>query len=102
MVNAFNRIQRKGGQIITGAFKTTAGAAVEIEAHLLPVTLQIKQTALETAIRIRTSPLYQEMIPIEGNHRNKGPLDLLYNTLQTRYNINPDSLENRRQFTVPP
>ena len=67
MVAAIGLIQRRAAQIITGAFTTTARAAVELEAHLLPPLLQHEQTALEATIHIRTTPFYKEIAPYREN-----------------------------------
>ena len=102
MFNTITRIQRRAAQIITGAFRTTAGSAVDVEANLLPSTQQLEQTALEATMRIRTTPLYEELRPSGNSNKNKSPLDRFSNVLGEKYNIQLDRLEKRQQHVVPP
>lgn len=102
MTNTITRIQRRAAQIITGAFRTTAGAAVDVEAHLLPVPQQIEQTATEAAMRIRTSPLYADVALPSDYNDVQSPINQLFKTLEKKHSIKVDRLEQRWPHVVPP
>lgn len=56
--NEFTRIQRRAAIMISGAFKSTSAAALNIELHLLPAKLLMNQMIQEAALRIQTGPAW--------------------------------------------
>lgn len=102
MLNTIKRIQRRAAQIITGAFRTTAGSAVDVEANLLPIQQYLEQTALEATLRIRTTPLYTEMARMKEGSKPVSSLDRLSSILETKHGVRLEQLEKRRPHGVPP
>ncbi|MGH2638266.1 MAG: reverse transcriptase domain-containing protein, partial [Rhabdochlamydiaceae bacterium] len=54
--HAFDRVQRIGARVITGAFKTAARATIEAEAGLAPTTIRLQQKAMRFIVNLHTLP----------------------------------------------
>jgi ribonuclease HI len=65
------------------------------------IDLYLEQTTLETIMRIRTTPLFNEMTS-SGNSAPQSPLNRFLGVLESKYNIQLDQLEKRQQHIVPP
>ena len=102
LVKAIERVQKRAAQTITGAFRTTAAAAVEIESRLLPIQQLLEQTTLESSLRIRSTPLYKIMDEGRTNRSDSTPLDRLSQTLTAKHNIDLNMLEERKAYIIPP
>jgi exonuclease III len=55
-INELSKLQKRAAILMSGAFKGTAGAALDVELFLLPIRLRLHQTIEESAIRILTGP----------------------------------------------
>jgi ribonuclease HI len=56
LTNELTKIQKRAAILISGAFRGTAGAALDIELFLTPIKLRLQQIVEETTIRILTGP----------------------------------------------
>ena len=113
------KVQARAGKIIAGAFKTTAGAALDIELFLRPVNLQLDIFLNDALLRIVSSPAYpyvrslrvQPSPPPQSNPSSQqtqayfkrlSPLHKLELRFTAIYNKKLDSLEKRCPFPTTP
>lgn len=103
-----NAIQRRAGAIIAGAFRTTAGPALDVELFVLPVKQQLEKALGESLLRIITAPTYALMRntrPAFNKTLNwKSPLERLElrYAAQMRYPPGVTSFEPKAAYIVPP
>ncbi|RMZ90276.1 hypothetical protein DV736_g2490, partial [Chaetothyriales sp. CBS 134916] len=97
-------VQRRAAQIITGAFRTTAASAVEVEAHLLPLDQQMEKLSLHTTLRLLSCPSRPIPIKVGGRQRysRENPITHHARVLRKRYQINHTNLEHRQPYIVTP
>ncbi|KAJ5110838.1 zinc knuckle domain protein [Penicillium argentinense] len=54
----FVAIQKRAACLISGAFRTTAAEALNTELHLPPIAIHMNRLVKETALRLRTGPVF--------------------------------------------
>ncbi len=59
-INEFTKIQRRAAILISGAFKSTSAAALNVELFITPIHLLMDQIIQETAIRIQTGTAWAQ------------------------------------------
>ena len=90
VLKAVRSIQRRAALIISGAFRTTSGPALDMELHLLLGRQRMEQAVNESLLRIRSSPLYAIIREIrawtsqaDSHYRYWSPLAKLESRLMT-------------------
>lgn len=97
-------LQYKTQKIITGAFTATSKSALNIETYILSVKQRLNQLACRSALRIATTPTYQQIIEC-WSHKStqiKTNLEILLNTVKKHTGIKTEDIEVSTAFLVPP
>ncbi len=96
--------QATGARLITGVFKATSAPALNIEAHLTPIDLELDKKTIQTAARLFSGPFYHTLT--QGRSTNVKRTLTPFETLEKYYlksvGSNIDELEKRPAYIVPP
>ena len=61
MIRALQQCQRSSLAAATGAFRTVAGAALDVELHVEPIWQRLAKIIYSTTSRIQSSPIYEKI-----------------------------------------
>jgi len=75
MANRLKSFQREALAAIAGAFKTTAGPALDVELHVEPIFQKLTRTTYATVNRVASTPAYRMKLEIRraGGTGRPGP-----------------------------
>ncbi len=103
LVTQLVQVQATGARLITGAFKATSAQALNIEAHLTPIDLELDKKTIQTAARLFSGSLYHKLT--QGRSRHVKRTLTLLETLKKYYvkfvGSNIDEIEKRPAYVVP-
>jgi hypothetical protein len=71
-VRKITAIQHRAARVITGAFRAESQAALEVEAYLAPIKLQLEEATIASYTRIAASPLYTTIQDIRRTPQREG------------------------------
>ncbi len=96
--------QATGARIITRKFKSTAAKALNIEAHLTSIDLELDKKTIQTVARLFSGPLYHTLTQGRSTHVNQTltPLETLEKHYRKSVGSNIDELEGGPAYIMPP
>ncbi len=62
------QVQALGTRLITGAFKATSAQALNVEAYLTPIGLELDKRTYQTAAHLCSGPLYRMLTKSRSTH----------------------------------
>ncbi|OQD79091.1 hypothetical protein PENSOL_c338G04348, partial [Penicillium solitum] len=108
LTNELTKIQKRATILISGAFRGTAGAALDTELYILPIKLRIQQIVEETAIRILTGPRWacprvakEARKPSERRLGGWAPTEIIAQKKPLRLQLG-EQWEEKRAFVLAP
>ena len=104
LVMQLAQVQALGARLITGAFKATSTQALNIEAHLIPIGLELDKKTNQTAARLYSGPLYPIITQDRSTHlrRTFTPLEILEKRHTKLLGSNIQELEKKPAYIVAP
>jgi hypothetical protein len=105
-MRVLNRIQKRAGKAISGGFRLVSGDAYNAELNLLPMGKALRQRRIQALLRIATTPAYhRHMLKRRSHHRNHAthsPLQSAEEEVHLGTGVDPQELEVRLPYAVPP
>ncbi len=93
-----------GARLITRAFKATSAQALNIEAYLTPIDLELDKKIIQTAACLFSGPLYHTLTQGRSTYvkRTLTPLETIEKYYVKFVGSNIEELERRPAYIVPP
>lgn len=104
MVAQLAQVQALEARLITGAFKATSTQALNFEAHLTPIGLELDKKAHQTAARLYSGCFYSTITQGRSTHPRQTPtlLEILEKRHTKFLGRNIQELEKRPVYIVAP
>jgi len=104
VITSMSSVLYRAQRAITGAFKATSKAALQIETFSPPIHVHLDRIVCLTALRIATSPAYQAIIAKRSKNRTRviSPLERLTARLERKTGTCVKNLEIITPFAAPP
>lgn len=97
-------VQSRAVRIITRAFKATPLSALDIEAHLLPLHLQLEKLVEEAVLRLAISPSSKLLFQVLSKNKKQkiGPLEVLARKFEKQWDIELSYVGLILPYATPP
>ena len=104
MLEDLQVIQARALRIVTGAFRATARAALDVEAYMLPIKQRLEKLTNDTMLRIVATPSYKYAIGRRSKAQNRRttPLETLTARFRRHTGIRARDIEKVEPFVEAP
>lgn len=98
------KVQSRAERAITGAYRATSKVALNIETHSLPMHLRLDKLTSSAAVRLITSPVYEDIIGARSTRKTRSisPLEMLTTRLEKRTGVKAKEMEKITPFAAAP
>ncbi len=97
-------MQALGARLITGVYKATSAQALNVEAYLTPIGLELDKRTDQTAARLCSGPLYRTLTQSRCTHPKRifTPLEVFEKRYAKLFGNNIREIESKPAYIVAP